>query len=125
MRVSHAFAMRALSQPVSFVGPENPKPGIDGITRSNASAASPPCERGSVSGPITSRNSATEPGHPCVRISGSAFGSGERTCRKCTLVPSIVVANCGNSLSTASCLRQSNEVRQCSAISFTKSSATP
>ena len=125
MSVSHAFATRALSQPVSLVGPENPYPGIDGITTSNASAASPPCETGSVSGPITSRNSATEPGHPWVRISGIALGSGERTCRKCTLVPSIVVVNWGNSFNTASCLRQSNEVRQSSVISFTKSSETP
>ena len=54
-----------------------------------------------------------------VRISGVACGSGERTCRKCTWVPSIVVVNCENSFSTAACLRQSYEVRQYSVMSFT------
>ena len=41
------------------------------------------------------RNSTTEPGQPWVRISGSASGSGERTCRKCTFCPSMSVVNCG------------------------------
>ena len=35
-------------------------------------------------------------------MSGVASGSGERTCRKCTVCPSIVVVNCGYSLSFAS-----------------------
>ena len=30
----HARAVRGMSQPRSVVGPENPKPGRDGITRS-------------------------------------------------------------------------------------------
>jgi hypothetical protein len=37
------------------------------------------------------RNSTIEPGHPWVSKSGIAFGSGERTCRKCTFWSSIVV----------------------------------
>jgi hypothetical protein len=52
-------------------------------------------------------NSATDPGQPCVMISGSASGSAERTCRKCTFWPSMVVVNCGNSFSRASAARQS------------------
>ena len=52
-------------------------------------------------------NSTIEPGQPWVMISGSASGSGERTCRKWTFCPSIVVVNCGNSFSRASWPRQS------------------
>jgi hypothetical protein len=37
--------------------------------------------RGSVSGPITSRNSTTEPGQPWLKISGTAPGSGDVICR--------------------------------------------
>jgi hypothetical protein len=37
---------------------------------------------------------AAEPGQPWLRMSGSGPGSGERTCRKRTLVPSMVVMNC-------------------------------
>jgi hypothetical protein len=36
-------------------------------------------------------NSTTEPGHPCVTMSGRASGSGERTCRKWMEWPWIVV----------------------------------
>ena len=54
-----------------------------------------------------SANSTIEPGQPCVMISGVAPGSGERTCAKCTFAPSIVVVNCGQSLSRASAARQS------------------
>jgi len=107
MSSANAPAILKLSQPGSRVGPENPKPGNEGITRWKASAGSPPCERGSVSGPITSRNSTTEPGQPWLRISGKAPGSGERTCKKWTFCPSMVVANCGNSFSSASCSLQS------------------
>ena len=35
-----------------------------------------------LNGSITSRNSTIDPGQPCVTISGNAFCSGERTCRK-------------------------------------------
>ena len=37
----------------------------------------------------------TDPGQPCVMISGRAPSSAERTCRKCTVCPSISVVNCG------------------------------
>ncbi len=77
------------------------------MTRSNASAGSPPCARGSVSGPMMSKNSRIEPGQPWVTISGRAFGSGERTCRKWTFWPSISVVNCGWALIRASVARQS------------------
>jgi hypothetical protein len=80
---------------------------MDGITRWKASADSPPWERGSVSGPMTFRNSTTEPGQPWHMISGVASGSGERTCRKWMVWPSISVVNCGMSLSCFSCARQS------------------
>ena len=86
---------------------EKPWPGTEGATTWKASAGSPPCALGSVSGPMTSRNSATEPGQPWVRISGSASGCGDRTCRKWTCWPSIVVTNCGCSLRRASWTRQS------------------
>jgi hypothetical protein len=33
----------------------------------------PPCAVGSVSGPTVSSSSMTEPGQPCVMISGNAF----------------------------------------------------
>ena len=99
--------MRSLVQPASLVGPEKPKPGREGITRSNASVASAPCARGSESGSITSMNSTIEPGQPCVTTSGSASGSGERTWRKWMFWPSIVVVNWGNRFSRASHARQS------------------
>src|SRR6185437_14909481 len=66
--------MRVTVHPVSVGLPENPNPGSDGTTTSNESAASAPDETGSVSGPVSFRNSTTEPGHPCVSISGIALG---------------------------------------------------
>src|ERR1022692_2943678 len=42
------------------------------MTTSNASAGSPPCAAGSVSGPITSMNSTQDPGQPWVKIRGVA-----------------------------------------------------
>ena len=91
---------------------ENPYPGSDGMTTSKASAGSPPCARGSVSGPITLRNSTGELGQPWVRISGRASGSAERTCRKWMSWPSMVVTNCGISFSRASWARQSKPSAQ-------------
>ena len=79
----------------SSAAAENANPGSEGITRSKATAGSRPCARGSVSGPMTSRYSATEPGQPCVRISGTAPGSGDLTCRKWMSCPSISVRYCG------------------------------
>ena len=52
------------------------------MTRSNASSAAPPCAVGSVSGPATSSISITEPGQPCVTISGSAFSCRDLTWMK-------------------------------------------
>ncbi len=66
--------MRAmLTGPIGFpLGfDEKPKPGREGITTSNASAADPPWLAGSVSGPMAARTATMEPGHPCVRISGN------------------------------------------------------
>jgi hypothetical protein len=89
------------------------------MTRWNASSAAPPNAAGSVSGPMMSQNSTTEPGQPCVMISGSASGEAERTCRKCTRAPSIVVVNWANPFSRASCARQSYSSRQYDASSRT------
>src|SRR5215472_5166766 len=66
--------MRDTVHPVCVGFAENPNPGSDGTTTSNESAASAPNEAGSVSGPISFRNSTIEPGHPCVSISGIAPG---------------------------------------------------
>jgi len=99
--------MRLTPQPVSRVGPEKAKPGSDGATTWNASAGSPPCERGSVSGPRMFRKSNTVLGHPWVMISGVASGSGERACRKWMVWPSTLVVNWGTSLRRASYVRQS------------------
>ena len=74
---------------------------------------------------MMSRNSTTEPGQPCVMISGIASGSAERTCRKCTRAPSIVVTNWPNPFSRASCTRQSYPSRQYEASSRTYSSGMP
>jgi hypothetical protein len=52
INAANAFAIRALSQPGSVAGPEKPYPGRDGTTTWNARDGSPPCDRGSVSGPI-------------------------------------------------------------------------
>jgi hypothetical protein len=56
---------------------------------------------------MTWRNSTGELGQPWVTSSGSAEGSGERTCRKWMSWLSMVVTNWGSSFSLASCLRQS------------------
>src|SRR3981081_4873897 len=62
-------------QPVAVGFPENPQPGIDGTTTSNASSASPPCAVGSVSGPTTFSISMTEPGQPSLLTTGNAYTS--------------------------------------------------
>src|SRR5262249_787559 len=117
--------MRRGPQPTSGVGPDQPNPGREGITRSKAIPGSRPWRRGSLSGPITSRYSATEPGQPWLSTSGSGSGSGERTCKKCTLVPSMIVVNCGCSLIRLSHARQSYRSRQCAASCWTNASETP
>ena len=125
MSAAQALATRALFQPGSCVGPENAYPGTDGITTSNASAASPPCRVGSVSGPIRSRNSTDVEGQPWVRMIGSASGAGERTWKKWMFWPSMVETNWGTLLIRASCARQSNVVRQYSAVALTKPGVAP
>jgi hypothetical protein len=62
--VTQAAAVRCVLQPRSFSGAENANPGSEGMTRSKAIEGSAPCARGSVSGPIRSVNSMTEPGQP-------------------------------------------------------------
>ena len=99
--------MRDTVHPVSVGLPENPNPGGDGATTSNESAASPPNETGSVSGPISFRNSTIEPGHPCVSISGIAPGFLDLTWMKWMSSPSISVRNWGKRLSLDSRRRQS------------------
>ena len=71
--------MRMGSQPVAVGLPEKPWPGSDGITRSNASDALAPCAVGLVSGSMILSCSMTEPGQPCVTISGKACSCFERT----------------------------------------------
>ncbi len=71
------------------------------------------------------RKSTTVPGQLCVSTSGVTSGSGERTCRKCTFCPSIVVVYCGYALSLASQARQSYSCRQRRASSRTRWSGTP
>ena len=66
MSSAHAAATRVCSHPGSRVGPDNPKPGMLGMTRWNASAGSAPWRRGSQSGPATWVNSTMEPGQPRV-----------------------------------------------------------
>jgi hypothetical protein len=80
---------------------------MDGSTRWNASSAEPPCAVGSVSGPTTPSSSITEPGQPCVMISGNAFSCGDLTWMKWVSTPSISVVNCGSAFSCASHRRQS------------------
>ena len=54
----------------------------------------------------------TEPGQPCVMISGIAFSCGDFTWTKWMSTPSISVVNCGSAFSLASHLRQSYSVAQ-------------
>jgi hypothetical protein len=56
---------------------------------------------------MTPSSSMTEPGQPCVMISGSASWCGDLTWMKWTSTPSISVVNCGSAFRLASHLRQS------------------
>ena len=76
---TQALAVRSRPQPEVVGLAENPNPGSDGITRWKASDALPPYAVGLVSGSMIFSCSMTEPGHPCVTISGSAFSCFERT----------------------------------------------
>jgi hypothetical protein len=99
--------MRSGSQPVSVGLPEKPYPGIDGITRWNASASVPPCAVGFVSGSMIFSCSMTEPGQPWVTIIGSAFWCFDFTWMKWISRPSICVMKCGSDFKCASHLLQS------------------
>jgi len=74
--------MRTGFHPGAVGLPENPYPGIEGITKSKASAALPPYLVGLVNGSMIFSCSMTEPGHPWVTISGSAFFSFDLTWMK-------------------------------------------
>ena len=54
----------------------------------------------------------TEPGQPCVMISGSASACGDLTWMKWMSTPSISVVNCGSAFSLASHACQSYSVAQ-------------
>ena len=60
-----------------------------------------------MSGPTAPSSSMTEPGQPCVMISGSAPSCGDFTWMKWMSTPSISVMNCGSAFSLASQSRQS------------------
>ena len=72
--------MRSGPHPLLVGFPENPYPGIDGITTWKASDAFPPYAVGLVSGSMIFQ--LLEPGHPCVTMSGNAFACFERACMK-------------------------------------------
>ena len=95
------------SQPVVIGWPENPYPGIDGITTWKASDALAPCAVGSVSGPMIFSCSTIDPGQPWQTTSGSASSCFERTWMKWISRPSISVTKLGRAFSRASHLRQS------------------
>src|SRR6516164_2289998 len=100
MSSAQTFATWPGLQPTEVGSSENPYPGSDGRTRSNASPESPPYAVGSVSGPTTSSSSITEPGQPCVMIRGNASACRDLTWTKWMPTPSISVLNCGNAFKT-------------------------
>jgi hypothetical protein len=65
--------VRSGPQPVVVGLAENPKPGKEGITTWKASDALALCAVGLISGSMIFSCSTTEPGHPCVTMSGNAF----------------------------------------------------
>lgn len=70
---AHAAAMRSTPQPVRPGLSLKPYPGSDGQTTWKASKGSAPYASGSLSGPMTSRSSTIDPGHPWVGTRGTAF----------------------------------------------------
>jgi hypothetical protein len=78
-----------------------------------------------VSGPTVSSSSMTEPGQPCVMISGNACSCGDRTLMKWMSTPSISVVNCASAFSLASHVRQSYSVAQKRASAWIVASCTP
>ena len=107
MSVAQASAMRPMSHPgfgglvAEAVAGQGRAHDVEGV------GASPPCAAGSASGPMTSRNSTTDPGQPWVMTSGNASGDGDCTWMKWTPRPSSSVRNCGSPFSCASHRRQS------------------
>src|ERR687893_36362 len=61
---------------------------------------------------MVSSSSMTEPGQPCVMISGSASSCRDLTWMKWMSMPSILVLNCGSAFKRRSHARQSYRVRQ-------------
>src|SRR5258707_14572642 len=95
MSIAHALAIRGRPHPRAVGLSENPYPGSDGATTWEASSGPPPWAVGSVSGAMTLRDSTTEPGHPCVRMVGSALRCFDGTCREGMPRPSISVRYLG------------------------------
>ena len=106
------MAVRPTPQPGWVVGPDQPKPGSDGAMTWKASAGSPPWAAGSVSGPITFRNSTTEPGQPWLMSSGRASAWGDRWWMAWMRWPSMVVTTWSRPFSRASAARQSKPSAQ-------------
>src|SRR5437763_15506816 len=98
--------MRTGFQPGAVGLPENPYPGIDGITTSKASAALPPYLVGFVSGSMILSCSITEPGHPWVTIIGSAFFSFDFTLMYWMSRPSLLVIQFRNEFSRVATFAQ-------------------
>src|SRR5271170_5728480 len=74
---------------------------------------------------MTSSSSITEPGQPCVMISGNASGACDLTWMKWISTPSIWVVNCGSAFSFAWHRRHSYSLAQYRASSWTVASWTP
>ncbi len=70
MRPAHKAAIRSLFIPRSVGRSENPKPGSDGITRSNDTADGS-FGSGTVRSGINPSISRNDPGQPCVMISAA------------------------------------------------------
>jgi hypothetical protein len=103
MSVWSAFAMRVGPHPGSAGLLPNPNPGSVGMTRSKAGRPG----TGSTSGSMTYRNSATDPGHPCVSSSGMAPSRPDQARNTCNSTPSTGISTGSSALSRPSCCRQS------------------
>src|SRR6478752_3683603 len=119
MSVANASAILGTPQPVAVGLPENPKPGSDGATTWNASAASPPNAVGFVSGSMSLWNSTIAPGHPWVMSNGTASSCGGWAWMKWTSSSSTVVVNWSNRLRAAARARQSYSSAQYAQTSWT------
>ena len=104
--------MRTGSQPVLVGLPENPYPGIDGITTWKASSALAPCAVGSVSGPMSFSCSMIEPGQPWQTTIGRAFSCLRTDVDEVDVEPVDLGDEFGTAFSRASLLRQSYSFAQ-------------